>query len=1081
MIKKILLIFTALLSVVSVQAYRFGGIDYYLDQKNIKAHVTSKHSGQYSGDIVIPHYVTYNGMAYEVTSIGGAFRGCTGLTSITIPNSVTSIGDQAFYGCTGLTSVTIPNSVTSIEYGAFSGCTGLTSVSIGNSVTGIGDWAFSGCTGLTSVTIPNSVTSIGDSAFDGCTGLTSITIPNSVTSIERQAFSGCTGLTSVTIPNSVTSIESVTFSGCTGLTSITIPNSVTSIGGSAFYGCTSLTSITIPDGVTSIGGSAFRGCTGLTSITIPDGVTSIGEKAFSGCTYLTSVTIGNSVTSIEGWAFDDCTSLTSITIPNSVTSIGKNAFLNCTSLTSITIGNSVTSIGENAFRGCTGLTSITIPNSVTSIEYHTFQGCTGLTSITIPNSVTSIDGTAFSGCTGLTSIVWNANRGFPYGYILGYDPFECVRTQITSFTFGESIDTIPSYICDGMEKLTSITISNSVRGIKDKAFSGCTNLAQTNYTGDIASWCAISFGDNPIIYSHNLYINGEEITNLIIPNSVTSIGENAFRGCTGLTSVTIDNSVTSIGDDAFVDCRNLCKVNYTGDVKGWLSIDIGSNPIYYSRNLYLNDVILTDLIIPDGATKISDAFAYDTCLTSITIPNSVTSIGNYAFSGCTSLTSVVWNARNCSNFSEEDTPFYVKKRSYYDKGGFDIRSQITSFIFGDSVQHIPAWLCSGMKNLDSVTIPNSVTSIGDKAFTGCSWLSSIIVESGNPVYDSRDTCNAIIETATNTLIQGCRNTTIPNSVTKIREYAFYDCSSLTSVAIPNSVTEIGESAFSDCFLQSVFINSNTIHIEENAFDYCQSLIIGEDVKKIRAPYAFSQRLKKIYIRAETPPTILYLSSSFSSPFSDVPPYIPVYIPCGTKETYQLASGWEEFVNFIESKGITLTITTQDEQLGKVKIIKNGTSCAESESVFEAIANEGYIFTHWSDGNTDNPRHLVPTQDSVIVALFRGILSYSVTVDCNPEQGSVSGSGIYAETEPVIITATANTGYRFSRWSDGNTDNPRTLTLTSDTTLTAEFIPATAVENVSADGITPQKVFRNGQVYILRGDNTYTTMGVEVNL
>ena len=171
----------------------------------------------------------------------------TSVTSITIPNSVTSIGEYAFYGCTGLTSITIPNSVTSIGEYAFYGCTGLTSINIPNSVTSIVGYAFSGCTGLTSITIPNSVTSIGSSAFYGCTGLTSITIPNSVTSIGNGAFYGCTGLTSITIPNSVTSIGNGAFSGCTGLTSITIPNSVTSIGLNAFSGCTGLTSITMPD------------------------------------------------------------------------------------------------------------------------------------------------------------------------------------------------------------------------------------------------------------------------------------------------------------------------------------------------------------------------------------------------------------------------------------------------------------------------------------------------------------------------------------------------------------------------------------------------------------------------------------------------------------------------------------------------------------------------------------------------------------------------------------------------------------------------------------------------------------------
>ena len=290
-------------------------------------------SNSYSGVVIIPDSVTYNEKTYIVESIyRNAFSGSKNLTSVDIPNSVTSIGEAAFSGCSGLTSLTIPNSVTSIGETAFSGCSGLTSVTISNSVNTIGLNVFNGCSGLISVTIPNSVTSIGNNAFYSCSGLTSVDIPNSVTSIGSSAFYNCSSLTSVTIPNGVTSINDKTFLECRSLISLVIPNSVTSIGESVFQNCSNLISMTIPDGVTSIGSSAFSNCSSLTSLTIPNSVTAIGEGAFSGCRGLTSLTIPNSVTSIENHVFYGCNGLTSVTIPNSVTSIGIWAFYGCSNL-----------------------------------------------------------------------------------------------------------------------------------------------------------------------------------------------------------------------------------------------------------------------------------------------------------------------------------------------------------------------------------------------------------------------------------------------------------------------------------------------------------------------------------------------------------------------------------------------------------------------------------------------------------------------------------------------------------------------------------------------------------------------------
>ena len=435
-----------------------GGIYYELVAKTKQATVISKSRGKkYSGDIVIPESVKYSGITCSVTSIGeGAFRNCSDLTSVTIPNSVTSIGEDAFYECEGLTSVTIGSGVTSIGEEAFYWCRGLTSVHISD----IAAWCniefesnplyyayhlYLNGEEVKDLIIPNSVTSIGKDAFECCEGLTSVTIPNSVTSIEDRTFFECASLTSMAIPNSVTSIGEEAFYGCDNLTSVIIPNSVTSIGFSAFSECYDLNSVhisdlaawcniefgtcdsnplagtypneaklflngeevkdlTIPNSVTSIGNYAFYYYRNLTSVTIPNSVTSIGVEAFYNCEGLTSLTIPNSVTSIGEGAFEGCSSLTSLTIPNSVTSIGEGAFHGCGGLTSLTIPNSVTSIGAHTFAGCRSLTSVVIPNSVTYIGMFAFDGCSGLTSVTIPNSVTSIDNWAFSYCENLLDV-----------------------------------------------------------------------------------------------------------------------------------------------------------------------------------------------------------------------------------------------------------------------------------------------------------------------------------------------------------------------------------------------------------------------------------------------------------------------------------------------------------------------------------------------------------------------------------------------------------------------------------------------------------------------------------------------------
>ena len=774
-------------------------------------------------------------MVFGTISVGGvidfkAFAATSGSCGVYLTWSYNSDTNELVISGTGemtsspwdyyedkITKVTIDDGVTNIGTGVFYRCTKLTSVTIGNSVTSIGDYAFRNCTGLTSITIPDSVKSIGDNAFENCTRLASITIPDSVTTIGDYAFRW-TGYYSdednwqdgvLYIGNYLIEAKD-TISG-----EYKIKDGTKVIADYAFYYCISLKSITIPDSVTSIGDDAFRGCTGLTSITIPDSVTSIGGGAFYGCTGLTSITIPNSVTSIGTGAFQNCTGLKSITIPDSVTSIGTYAFSGCTGLTSITIPNSVTSIGQSAFYGCTGLTSITIPDSVTSIGKRAFYGCTGLTSITIPDSVTSIGWSAFYGCTGLKTVyytgtptqwskisigsdndylisatrIYECNSENPYyvkgicgenvswvlytsgelvisgtGAMTDYEDWYNYRYKITKVTIEDGVTTIVNYAFKDCTGLTSITISNSVTRIGQYAFSGCTGLKS-----------------------------------ITIGNSVTSIGCDAFYGCKGLTSVTIPNSVTSIESYVFSGCTRLTEINVDNNNEKYCSID----GVLFSKDkteivCYPVGKTDTSYSIPDSVMSIAEE-AFRDCknLTSITIGNSVTSIGSCAFVG-TGLTSV----------KIPSTVTSIGGRAFgyneYAVNGFTIYCEN-----GSEAQHYA--------NFNKFTCILSSSGSNDSYYSKGSCgngVDYILYANGELVINGS---GAITSSPWDGYSDNIYKVTIGNGVTSICDEAFYNCQNLYKVTIGNGVRTIGSFAFCGTGLTEVTIPSTVTNIGIRAF------------------------------------------------------------------------------------------------------------------------------------------------------------------------------------------------------------------------------------------------------------------------
>ena len=582
----------------------------------------------------------------------------------------------------------------------------------------------------------------------------------------------------------------------------------------------------------------------------------------------------------------------SVTIPSNVTYSGKTykvtaisdyTFCECTGLTSVTIPNTVTSIGTQAFSGCSGLTTMTIPNSVTELGAYIFLDCTGLTSVNLSSSMTVIDTGLFYHCSNLTSI-----------------------------TIPNSVTTIKTYAFFNCTSLTSVTIGKAVASINCDAFKDCSKLATVN-------WNAANCQDFAEYGNHSPFQGFTSIKTFTFGNTVTRIPRGLCRNLTSLTSVTIPTSVKGVAGVAFEGCTSLTKVNIS-DLAAWCDIDFeysNSNPLYYAQNLYLNGSKITNLSIPSSVTTIkSNAFYNCTSITKVTIPSGVTTVGGWAFRSCTNLTTVNWNATNCADCGDSSNPFYSS-------------NNIQSFIFGNTVTRIPKYLCCSMSGLTSVTIPSSVTSIGHMAFGLCNNLNKVEIS------NLAKWCNIDFEDETanplnygkNLYLNGTKvtNLTIPNTVTKIKDYTFYNCKSLTKVTIPNSVTEVCSYAFNGCSgLTSLTLPNSLRTIQPRAFYGCSglpSLEIPNSVTSI-GNYAFSgctgmslltipnsitkfegmvfngcTALAAVRSKIIDPQSVTYSGPPI---FNGVPRNTcTVYVPKNTRNSYLASSNWNTFTHIVE--------------------------------------------------------------------------------------------------------------------------------------------------------------------------------------
>ena len=1005
-IKSITLV-VALLCCITTTAHDFyvGGIYYNItDATNKTVAVTYSGSsynavaGEYRGVEKIPSTVTYNAVTYNVTSIGDyAFRGCTGLTSITIPNSVTAIGSDAFYGCTGLTSITIPNSVTTIGDYAFRGCTGLKSITIPNSVTTIGDYAFNGCTRLTSVTIPNSVTTIGSSAFYGTAWYNNQ--PDGVVYAGKVLYEYKGTMpqnTSITIKDGTLSIADYAFEDCRDLASITIPNSVTTIGNSAFYGCSRLTSVTIPNSVTTIVDGAFGCCNKLTAVHITDlaawckidfasynsNPLYYAENLYLNGNKVTNLIIPDDITEIKKYAFFFCTGLASITIPNSVTNIGNGAFYGCSILAaSITIPNSVTAIGSDAFYNCgikkviwlTNTPPTGYSNVSAAVHYVSNELYTELNNVKVYpylSSTFTVDGVKYvpvnpsqRTCDAIDCLYDNSAENITVGKTVQYKNIEMTVKELMPYAFygnkyikNATISyegSIGDYAFSGCTSLEDATISNKgnigISAFEGSATSNAAKIKISNEGNILAKafygctkLAEVEIGNNGYIGDSVFY--GCTRLKAASINNKGSIGDYAFYGCTSLENATISNK-GSIGISAFEGSAtsNAAKIKISNEGNILAKAFYGCTKlaeVEIGNNGYIGDYAFYGCTSLESATISSKGsigdYAFKGCssLKEILLPGSVTSLGNYSFQGCSALTSVVVGDG-------------ITSIGNYAFAG---NHSLNNIILGEKLVTIGSYAFSGCSSLPEITIPQSTTTISNYVFEGCSSLADIIIK-------DRNTSISLGSNGSSALFADCPLDSvyiggkISYPTSSSNGYSpFYNNKSLRTVVITNEETEIYDNEFYNCTnLNKIVIGNRVKKIGNWAFSHCTNLnyfAFGRSVTTI-GEEAFSDcnNLTTIISLATTPPVCGTQALDDINKWDCV-----LYVPGNYISTYQTAEQWKDFF-FMENTPSSFTADVNGDgeiNVADITTVVNAILNGEEESENTPVET---TFDAWTSTNT----------------------------------------------------------------------------------------------------------------------------------
>ncbi|MBN2653196.1 MAG: leucine-rich repeat protein [Spirochaetales bacterium] len=580
--------------------------------------------------------VTIGNNITEIPS--SAFSGCTNLATINIPNSVLNIGSYAFMNCEQLKTVNIPSSLAEIKNGTFYNCKSLETVEIPATVTKLGYQAFYLCASLDNVTLPDSIKVIEQETFRGCSNLRSVELPETLQRIENLSFSGCSKLTQITIPESVNFIGESSFSGCKNLTQINIPSLVTTIEGYTFANCSSLEQINIPETITSFGEGAFLGCSKITQINIPNAITRIENNTFNRCSELKDIILPENLTYIGSYAFSECQKLENITIPESVSVIGAGAFNWCLNLSQINIPNSLTVIEESTFKH-TKLSSITIPSSVKEIKAKAFHYCSRLTSISLPELLESIGELAFYN-TALSEISLPSSLKS-----IGADAFSSSR--IGALTLPENLEKIHfkslelnremiitilattpptvdytgyniSEIFQNMQKTRAILVPESSLDNYKSAF-GWSEISSKFYPIEAPSLDqevnGIKYKGYPetrifTLPNQNRAISGKVIISSPFENwTIPLISDESFSFCENISEIILPESTTTIGDRAFYECKRMEKITIQKNL-----IEIGDGVFY--NNVFLREVIIHATTPP--TVGINNSFSWN--LQSIKVP-----------------------------------------------------------------------------------------------------------------------------------------------------------------------------------------------------------------------------------------------------------------------------------------------------------------------------------------------------------------------------------------------------------------------------------------------------------------------------